>query len=93
MAFKWQPMHKGLCDSDGKESAPMREIQVQLLTVGVLVFETKQCEKYVYSFCISLIHPEISFPRKQKKNILFIDLLVWLGVDTGAVSIISMVKS
>lgn len=71
MAFKWQPMHKGLCDSDGKESAPMQEIQVQLLTVGVLGFETKQCKKYVYSFCTSLIHPEISFPRKQKIHFVY----------------------
>ena len=31
------------------------------------------------------------FPE-SKKYILIIDLLIWLGVDTGAVSIISVVK-
>jgi len=71
MAFKWQPMHKGLCDSDGKESASVQEIRVQLLTVGVFVFKTKQCEKYVYSFCTFPIHPEISFPRKQEIHFVY----------------------
>ena len=74
-----------------KNLPAMQEIRVQLLTVGILVFKTKQCEKYVYSFCTAPIHPEIYFPE-SKKYILFIDLLIWLGVDTGAVSIISVVK-